>query len=1089
MISSGEQKRLEALRSYHLLDTGPEEPFDRVTRLAARLLSVPVASVSLVDSDRVWFKSRFGFSTCQIRREDAFCNQAVNSTGILVIPDASRHEVFRNAPSVTGPPYYRFYAGAPLVTSEGYILGTLCLLDTRTREFSPEDLRVLADLALLVVDQVEFRRTAARLEQSAADYRELFFDSPAGIYRTSPSGEVLLANPAVLRMLRYDSLEELQRHNIANEKKVRDREVWRQKLEAAGEIIGHETTWEDSEGRHVPVRESTRVVRSPAGEVLCYEGWAEDISRAKAAETENRRAQDLIQEIFNTVSDLLHIYDLEFDRVVFANREISTLLGYLPGRVKLFSRDSQNFVHPDDLDNLRQYLARCVADVEGEVTEIEFRMRSQNGAWRWLHSRNNVFLRGPRGEATQIIGLTSDVTDRHRMHDRLRHQEERWELALAANNDGLWDWNARTNEVFHSVRWLEMLGYQAGDHLDWEQLLHPDDRARVTASLARYMDREAAAYEEEYRIRARDGSYKWVLARGIAQWDDRGKPVRMVGSHSDITERKQAEIMMRLQREALEVAKEKAEAAAVAKSNFLATMSHEIRTPLNGIIGMTGILADTPLTPEQQDYLQTVRISGEALLSVISDILDFSKIESGRIDLEQVDFDLWSLLEETASMLAPAVHAKDLELTVPIDAGVPRNVRGDAARLRQILLNLLGNAVKFTEKGEIAVRVRSASPRPGGWLLRFEVSDTGLGIPEKARLHIFEPFTQADSSTTRRFGGTGLGLAICRQLANVMGGEIGVESEPGKGSTFWFTLVLKTSAATPAEVPAAPASLQDKRVLIVDDSRTNRVFLEQFLQRAGMRTVSANDGIEALKALLHSAKEEEPFDVALLDFQMPLMDGMMLTRAIRAQQIFAGLPILLLTSSAEREQSRAAEQLGIHAMILKPLRRDALLAAISGALGRAAAAESGGLRAPANSAPAAQGHILLTEDNVVNQKVCGLILKKLGYTFEIANNGREAVDALQRGGFGAVLLDCQMPEMDGFEAARAIRAREALASAGWHVPIIALTAGAIAGERERCLEAGMDDYISKPVRVEVLAQKLQTWLQQGVQPAGAGRSL
>jgi PAS domain S-box-containing protein len=1072
MLPASEQARLEALRSYDVLDTHPEETFDRVTRLAAGLFSVPVASVSLVDADRVWFKSRFGFDTCEIRRQDAFCNHAVNTTDIFLVADARADPRFRDFPTVKNAPGIRFYAGAPLVNADGHILGTLCLLDVQPRRFSSADLEWLRDLALLVVDQLEFRRNAARLVQSAADYRGLFFNSPAGIYRTLPSGEILMANPAILKMLGYDSVEELQQHNLKHEELVGNRDSWCQALESKGEIIGLETTWKDRAGQDIAVRESTRLVRTPAGEVLWYEGWAEDISRRKAAEDERRQARDLIHEIFSTVVDLLCVYDLGLDSIVFANRELSTLLGYKKGEVELFCRRSDAYVHPDDLPQLLAYLDACRHAGDGKPIEIEFRMRHAGGEWKWLHSRNNVFQRGPGGDVTRLMGLTTDITERRRMQHLLHRQEERWQMAMAANNDGLWDWEAVTGQVYHSARWKEMLGYDPAEAVDWETMLHPEDAPRVLASLNRYIAREAGSYEEEYRIRAKDGSYRWVLARGIAQWDSSGKPIRMVGSHADITHRRQAETVVRLQNEALANAREKAEAAAVAKSNFLATMSHEIRTPLNGIIGMTGILGDSPLSAEQQDYLQTIRLSGEALLSVVNDILDFSKIEAGRLELEREDFDLWAALEETAALMAPAAHAKGLEITTPIDSGVPRITRGDSSRLRQILLNLLSNAVKFTEKGEIVVKARKAAPAGGASpLIRFEVIDTGVGIPQKAREQIFEAFTQADSSTTRRFGGTGLGLAISRQLATLMGGEIGVISEPGVGSTFWFTASLEPSGAVIAP-PESSVDLRGKRVLIVDDNGTNRVLLEQLLHRVGMVTASAPGGIEALRVLLELDKDEHPVDLALLDLNMPLMDGIMLTRSIRSQAQFENLPIILLTSSMGGDKARAAAEARIHSTVLKPIRRDTLLAAMAAALGSP-------VRHPLAPAPRPvveiRGHakILVAEDNPVNQKVCGLILKKKGYTFETANNGREALDLVRGGGFDAVLLDCQMPEMDGFQAAREIRAGE---RNGARIPIIALTAGAIKGERERCLDAGMDDYISKPVQPDVLVACLEKWI-------------
>jgi len=1070
-----EALRLATLHSYNILDTAPEESFDRVTRLAARLFSVPKASVSLVDVDRVWFKSRTGIAAEQLPRGEAFCSKTVLSNTVMVISDAAADPRYENYPAVAKAGGVRFYAGAPLVAPNGMALGTLCILDVEPREFSSDDARMLADLAVLVVDQLELRHVAEQLRQSSKDYRGLFENSPVGVYRTSPEGRILMANPAILNMLGYSSTEELLARNIENEDLVQQRRAWRTRLESAGEITGYESIWYDRDGRSVPVRESTRVVRDADGQILFYEGWAEDISRQKAAEQERRQAQDLLQEIFGTVTDLLYVYDFEKQRTTYSNRPLAKMLGYGDIDISLFKAGAAELIHPADSAAAMAYLARCCNQKNGEVCETELRIRNGQGEWRWLYTRNSVFERGESGEALRMLGLAADVTDRHRLQDSLRRQEERWALALAANNDGLWDWDAVNNQVFHSARWKEMLGYSADEVVDWDSIIHPEDAERVKTSIQNYLNHTAPRYREEYQLLAKDGSYRWILARGIAQWDQDGQPLRMVGSHSDITQQRQAELVLRLQTEALARAKEKAESAALARSSFLATMSHEIRTPLNGIIGMTGILADTALSAEQKDFLQTIRTSGEALLAIISDILDFSKIESGHMELERQDFDLWHFIEETVSLVAATAHTKGLELTAPIDPATPRFVQGDPSRLRQILLNLLSNAVKFTQQGEVSVKVSLLSQTENTAALRFEVADTGIGISERGRLRIFDPFTQEDSSTTRRFGGTGLGLAICKQLVSLMGGEIGVESQQGAGSTFWFTVTLGANAVTGV---FEDARLRGRRVLVVDDNRTNRRFLEQLLQACGVQVTSADDGISALRLLLEYHKGQTPFDLALLDFQMPLMDGLMLTRSIRSQQQFAKLPIVMLSSVPDQDRS-VAEELGVYTSLMKPLRRGQLLAAIHGAL----AGSNGKTDSVRSETPATvekpvekeRGHVLLAEDNPVNQKVCGLILKKAGYTFEIVSNGLEALAALDRSAFGAILLDCQMPEMDGFEAARAIRQRSGPDS---RVPIIALTANAMSGERERCLSAGMDDYLAKPIRPEQLAATLALWVRQ-----------
>jgi two-component system sensor histidine kinase/response regulator len=674
--------------------------------------------------------------------------------------------------------------------------------------------------------------------------------------------------------------------------------------------------------------------------------------------------------------------------------------------------------------------------------------------------------------AKKIRALEIEQLNTEKAQEALKESEERFRLISETIHFGVFEIDTDGSCLYSNTRWQEIFGMSLVQSLtvDWRECLHPDEREVISSQWQTCLD-NLETFSKELRIVTPKGEERWVHMHSAPVFSDAG--ARYTGTVEDITLRKQSEAELKR-------AKEEAEMANRAKSQFLANMSHEIRTPMNGVIGFTDLLLETHLTETQIDYTKTIKRCGEALLSLINDILDFSKIEAGELDFEEIEFDPELLAYDVCDLVRTKIASKPIELLCRIGDQVPTRVMGDPLRFRQVLTNLMGNAPKFTESGEIELALALEEETEEQVKLHATIRDTGIGIPKAKWGSIFEPFQQADGSTTRKYGGTGLGLSICKQIANLMQGDTWVESEEGKGSTFHFSAWLKKST-DPAGCRVKPVSLVDQHVLVVDDNLNNLKILQEILVSAGMKVSTLRQGAEVIDWIKTETQAGRRIDIALLDSQMPDMDGFAIAAAIRDPDLkLPPIPLIAFASSMERDAKKCQEA-GFDGFLSKPARREKLFQMMERILAVKAQPTEGCPEEPHRihtqySVREDLKHsvrVLLAEDNLVNQKLATLMLGKAGYAVEVARNGIEAVEkyAAAPDDFDLIFMDVQMPEMDGMEATQKIREK------GFDkVPIVAMTAHAMKGDRERCLEAGMNDYITKPIKRERVFEILEKWV-------------
>ncbi len=916
----------------------------------------------------------------------------------------------------------------------------------------------------------ERRQAEQRIQREREHFRYLVQDSSDIISFFDARGTILYQTPATQRVLGHRPEERIGK-NVFRDTIVHPDDIGRKRaffdtilqrpatpVTAEFRLRHIDGSWRDIEA----IGQNLLDEPSVGGIVANYR----DITERKRAEQALRDSESRFRTFVEHATDAFFLLD-DQNRVIDINHQASESLGYL--REELIGMTPLDFnadATPASLQKLTEQLDA------GETVAYDARYRRKDGSFFPVEVRGRPWLQNGR-RVTML--LVRDMTARKKAEDALRESEERFRGTFENAAVGIVHSDLTGRYLHANQKYCDIVGYTRDELLQksFQELTYADDLAGTLRKFNPLLRGEILSYFEEKRVVRRDGSLTWINLSVSLQRDSAGHPLHTIAVVQDISERKRLEAELRQ-------AKEAAEAANHAKDEFLANVSHEIRTPMNAILGMTELALDTALNENQRQCLKTVKSAADNLLGIINDLLDFSKIAAGKLELDIGDFSLQTAIGETLRALAVRAHLKGLELLGNVQPAVPDALIGDAGRLRQVLLNLVGNAIKFTEQGEIVVSVETLceSPDHNEVTLRFTVSDTGIGIPLHKQESIFRAFEQEDTSTTRKYGGTGLGLTIAMQLVKLMGGEISVHSQPGQGSTFTFTARFKSQPhAAPLGPAPSPAALPKLRVLVVDDNATHRRILEQWLQNWQLEPVATGDAATALEALQQGVRQGRPFSLVLLDSRMPGTDGLTLAARIRERQELSSARIILLTSGDHPGDSSRSRELQINAHLLKPLQQAELLSAIYRVMTTdKTTLINHGAEIPTHTEPQSAPHspdtaasatgalrILVAEDNEFNVRLLEQLLVRRGHHVQLAGNGREALELLDKQDFDLLLLDIHMPELDGFQVIEALRQQEQ--TTGKHLPVIALTARSRQEDRDTCLAAGMDDYLPKPVLV------------------------
>ncbi len=1080
-LPANEVVRLARLRALDILDTEPDLELDSLTQAASLVCGVPISLISLIDADRQWFKSNTGLDgVTQTPREFAFCSHAILGDALMEVPDARVDVRFADNPLVSAAPDIRFYAGVPLTLSDGTAIGTLCVIDRVPRQLDERQRAILSSLgkaATAALERgvrtkqiVQAQIDAARSNQAKLRLAAIIEHSDDAIISMDMQSLVVTWNQGATRLFGYTVQEMLGQRldRIFPADRLNEHTSWIERLRR-GEVVGHfDTLRLHRDGRPVAVSVSLSPIFGEGHEVIGFSNIVRDVSQRMASEAALRAgelrwrslAEFLPVGVFQTNASGACTYtNPHWQAVHGLSLEESLDQGWL------------KYLHPADKEHAIAQWRQTAG--QGAEFDRELRLLREGNTVRHVHVRARPEL-DAQGVLVGYVGSVEDITEERAVQVRIRDLSHRMKMATAAGGFGVWEFDYGSGELIWDSRMHELYWANPAQSADldgyWRSLVHPDD-SDATAQLLAAAGRGEAQYDATFRLCGPSGQTRVIRAVAVREADAHGNTVRLVGLNWDVTEQT-------LQQDALQAAKEAAEQANVSKSQFLANMSHEIRTPMNAVLGMSYLLGTTPLNPDQRRYLDMVRVSGQNLLGLLNDILDFSKIEAGRMELAPIDFAVDDVLSALASSMTVSAGEKHLELAIGIAPDVPRLLHGDALRLQQILVNLTSNAIKFTERGEVAVAARVVSRQADSIELRFEVRDTGIGLTQAQTEQLFMPFSQADASITRRFGGTGLGLSITRQLVELMGGTIGVESQYGSGSCFWFTSQYGV-AAEPAKATYRLGA-RCFRALVVDDNATSRQFLMETLQGWGWQCLQAASGPAALEVFKGQHARGVPLDVVLVDWDMPGMDGLATAQALRTVHAQEKLPVVVMVNAYARARLSAVErETCTDGVLIKPFTSSSVFNVLHEVLQTQHQAVGDMPHAGSAGVALAGRHILLVDDNPMNQAVGRGILEHAGASVDLAGNGEEALALLHAnaGRYCLVLMDVQMPIMDGLTATRKLRQDLKL-----NLPVLAMTAGVMPSERAKCIDAGMDDLIGKPLDVDAMLTTIATYC--GMAPVG-----